>query len=97
MQQSGTIWHINGSYPSASFPNDICVPATTGGENVGMADMGDELKDLKFMHSQMMSEPYTPGCQGTHVCNILSSQFKQVGIGIYYYLGKTWLTEDFVG
>lgn len=96
MQQSGTIWHINGSYPSASFPNDICVSTSSGGENVGEAQTGDEVRDLNMMHNEMMSEPYTPGCQGTHICNILSTQFTQVGIGVYNYQGITWLTEDFI-
>lgn len=98
MEQSGTIWHTNSSYPQASFPTDICVSYTAAGENVGEAGTGNELTDLQTLDSQMMSEPHdTTTCATTvnHACNILSSTYKYVGIGIYYYNNQTWLTEDF--
>jgi uncharacterized protein YkwD len=95
MAQSGQIWHQNSAYPQASWPNDICVSITAAGENVG-AFGGDEMTALRSMHAEMMSEPHTPGCQGSHACNILDPRFNQVGIGIYVYNGQTWLTEDFV-
>jgi hypothetical protein len=49
------------------------------------------------MNTLMMNEPgYTPGCTGSHKCNLLSTKFAQVGIGIYYDGHTTWLTEDFI-
>jgi uncharacterized protein YkwD len=96
MQNSGQIWHVNSAYPSASFPTDICVAAGIEGENVGELTSGNELRDLQGIHSLMMQEPYTPGCMGNHACNILSSQFHSLGIGIDYVGGSTWLTEDFL-
>jgi hypothetical protein len=89
MQKMGTISHDQ-------FPADICIPAMLEAENVGMWQ-GDELQALQSIHNMMMGEPYTPGCMGTHVCNILSSKFRQVGIGIYYVNNTVWLTEDFLG
>jgi uncharacterized protein YkwD len=95
MQQSGSIWHTNASYPAASFPTDICVAYTRAGENVGEANYGNELTDLQQLDSMMMSEPHSPGCTGNHACNILYPSFHQVGIGVIYVNNATWLTEDF--
>lgn len=78
------------------FPADICVSVSAAAENVGMMGSGNELQDLQGIHSEMMSEPYTPGCTGSHVCNLLSSQYRHVGIGIYYVNNATWLTENFL-
>lgn len=97
MADSGSIWHYNSSYPAASFPNDICVSGSTAAENVGQCSQGNELEDLQCIHDLMMSEPYSPGCSGSHICNILSSDFGGVGIGIVQAGGSTYLTEDFVG
>ena len=102
MAKSGTIWHIapndnpSGPQNPASFPNDLCVSHSAGGENVGAFASGNELTDLQSMHQEMMSEGYAPGCSGSHACNILSSQYVEVGIGIYESGGETWLTEDFI-
>lgn len=82
------------------FPQDICGYGHTvfnGAENVGMDSSGDELHELHVIHDLMMTEPYSPGCSGNHVCNILSPYYTSVGIGIYYSGNTTWLTEDFIG
>jgi uncharacterized protein YkwD len=100
MQQSGSIWHSNPSYPQASFPTDICVSFMTAGENVGEAGSGNEASDLSQLDSLMMSEPHdATTCATTvnHACNIINPSFKQVGIGIVYVNGQTWLTEDLTG
>jgi uncharacterized protein YkwD len=98
MAQSGSIWHTNSAYPNASFPKDICISYSTAGENVGYASYGNELTDLQTINSQMMSEAHdatTCATSVNHACNILSSSFHQIGIGIYNANGVTWLTEDF--
>lgn len=79
------------------FPADICGSYHTAGENIGYWASGNELTDLENIHAEMMSEPWTPGCQGSHSCNILSSAFTRVGIGIVVKNGTTWLTTDFLG
>jgi uncharacterized protein YkwD len=97
MARSGTIWHVNPQYPQASFPRDICVSSRGAGENVGAAS-GDEMADLIALNSMMMSEPHgRKACDAivNHACNILSGAFHQMGIGVYYAGGVTWLTEDF--
>lgn len=100
MAQSGQIWHVNASYPQASFPNNLCVRFSTAGENVGAIGTGNELQDLKTMHSEMMNEPYSPSTcaqYDDHACNIVNPNFRQAGVGIVVSGGQTWLTEDFVG
>jgi hypothetical protein len=98
MQQSGSIWHTNPSYPQASFPTNVCIAYGTAGENVGMAQFGNEMNDLQWMHDQMMAENHTTcSTDWNHACNILYSTFTTVGIGIYNINGATWLTEDFTG
>jgi hypothetical protein len=79
------------------FPADICGGSYPIGENIGEWRSGNELTDLEDIHSLMMSEPHSPGCTGNHACNILSTQFHAVGIGIVYSNGTTWLTTDFLG
>jgi uncharacterized protein YkwD len=98
MAQSGSIWHVNPSYPQASFPNNICISYSIAGENVGMSQSGSETNDLQTINNLMMSEPHDASTCATtvnHACNILSTAFHQVGIGIYYANNTTWLTEDF--
>jgi hypothetical protein len=98
MQQSGSIWHTNASYPAASFPTNLCIAYTTAGQNVGEAASGNELTDLQTLNSQMMSEPHdanTCATQGNHACNILNPNFHQVGIGLVNVNNTTWLTQDF--
>jgi uncharacterized protein YkwD len=100
MQQSGSIWHTNPSYPSASFPNNICVSYMAAGENVGQAGSGNELGDLQQLDNLMMSEPHDAStCASTvnHACNTINPTYKSVGIGIVYVNNQTWLTEDFIG
>lgn len=99
MAESGFIWHTNPNYPAASFPNNLCDAQgiSAAAENVGVFSSGDELKDLQGIHALMMSESWSPGCVGNHICSILSAQYTQVGIGIYQSGGSTWLTEDFTG
>lgn len=100
MAQSGNIWHVNSAYPAASFPTNICVATSTAGENVGQFSSGNELNDLQQIHNLMMSEQHDAAYCSTyinHACNLLSGSFHQVGIGIYYNAGRTWLTEDFLG
>lgn len=99
MAQSGNIWHVNSSYPAASFPNNICVATSSAGENVGQFSSGNELNDLQQIHNLMMSEQHDATYCATyinHACNLLSASFHQVGIGIYFNAGRTWLTEDFL-
>ncbi len=101
MADSGQIWHQNASYPAASFPNNFCVQSFQIGENVGVWPDANELTALQDIHDAMMNEPWQPGCTSDHACNILSSNYSQVGIGI---VQGTWnnspayyLTEDFIG
>lgn len=100
MQQSGSIWHVNSSYPQASFPRDICMSYSTAGENVGMAQTGSESNDLQTVDNLMMSETHSPSYCATnvnHACNILSTKYTQVGVGIVDASNGTWVTEDFAG
>jgi hypothetical protein len=105
MANSGAIWHVApGDDPSApqnpaSFWNDVCVSASYKGENVGQMGSGNELSDIQWIHNTMMAEQHdTAYCQvyDNHACNILSSTFHQVGIGLYYVNGTTWFTTDFM-
>jgi uncharacterized protein YkwD len=98
MARSGAIWHVNVQFPRASFPNSICVRFMHAGENVGESSSGNALTDLKTLDTMMMAEPHGKNvCASTvnHSCNILNPAFHQVGIGVYYSNGATWLTEDF--
>lgn len=100
MANSGAIWHDNASYPSASFPNNICVHTFLEGENVAQCAMGDELQGLQCDHNLMMQEPHDPAyCQtyDNHACNIINSSFHSVGIGIVVTGNTVWLTEDLLG
>jgi hypothetical protein len=95
MAQIGTIGHYQ-------FPGDICVPITGAAENVGTFHSGNELQDLRGIHSLFMSEQHDPAycvsiSYDNHACNILDRHYSQVGIGIVYQNGSTWLTEDFLG
>jgi uncharacterized protein YkwD len=84
MAQVGQISHDQ-------FPQDICIPWSAAGENVGMAT-GDESGAIQTIHQQMMNE----GPSGGHYQNIMSTTFTTIGIGLYYVNGALWLTEDFV-
>lgn len=102
MAASGSIWHVNSSYPQASFPNDICGRSFSAiGENVGVASNGDEMTSLTTIHQEMMSEQHDPStcAQYTdHACSIVSSTYTNVGVGIVVTAGgATYLTEDFSG
>lgn len=80
------------------FPADVCIPYTTGaGENVGQYGMTSEWSDLVGINNLMLSEPWSPGCTGNHACNLRSTQYTTIGIGIYYTTSGAWLTEDFTG
>ena len=83
MAQVGQISHDQ-------FPQDICIPWSAAGENVGEAS-GSESAALELLHRLMMNE----GPSGGHYRNIMSSTFTTVGIGLYYTGGILWLTEDF--
>lgn len=98
MAASGTIWHVNASYPNESFPNNFCGSGYRAlGENVGMAGGYSVNGALDVIHTSMMAEPHSLGCQGNHACNIISQQFNRVGIGVYTANGSTWMTADFEG
>jgi uncharacterized protein YkwD len=105
MANSGQIWHTDPSNPNGpySFPNDVCFRFGPIGENVGYWNSGDEAQDLRNIHNLMMTgqgEQHDPQtCQSTvnHACNIVSSAYSSVGIGIVVQGGSTWLTEDFIG
>ena len=73
------------------FPQDICIPWSAAGENVGESS-GTESLAIQSLHRQMMNE----GPTGGHYQNIMSSKFTTIGIGLYYINGVLWLTEDFV-
>jgi uncharacterized protein YkwD len=83
MAQVGQISHDQ-------FPQDICIPWSAAGENVGEAS-GSESAALELLHRLMMNE----GPSGGHYRNIMSTTFTTVGIGLYYKGGTLWLTEDF--
>lgn len=84
MQQVGSISHDQ-------FPQDICIPWSATGENVGYSS-GSESQAIQILHQGMMNE----GPSGGHYQNIMSSRFTTIGIGLYYQNGILWLTEDFV-
>jgi uncharacterized protein YkwD len=84
MQQVGAISHDQ-------FPQDICIPWSAAGENVGYSS-GSESQAIQIIHQRMMNE----GPGGGHYQNIMSSKFTTIGIGLYYRNGILWLTEDFV-
>jgi len=84
MQQVGQISHDQ-------FPQDICIPWSAAGENVGEAG-GSESQAIQSLHQQMMNE----GPSGGHYQNIMSRQFTTIGIGLFHANGVLWLTEDFV-
>jgi uncharacterized protein YkwD len=84
MAQLGQISHDQ-------FPQDICVPWSAAGENVG-EEGGSESTAIETLHQLMMNE----GPGGGHYQNIMSTTFTTVGIGLYYTGGTLWLTEDFV-
>jgi hypothetical protein len=99
MARSGQIWHVNPSYPHASFPRNLCVGYTVAAENVGASSSGSSLGDLEMLNRMMMQEPHSSATCGStvnHACNIINRAFRHVGIGIYLAGGITWLTEDFV-
>jgi len=80
------------------FPQDVCIGWNNVGENVGQAGPGDPLQMLGLLHSEMMNEPHSVGCQGNHACNIISPLYNRVGVGVYVAPdGTVWLTEDFAG
>jgi hypothetical protein len=75
------------------------VATSSAAENVGQYSSGNELTDLQQIHNLMMNEPHdaaTCASQINHACNLLTTSFHQVGIGIYFNVNRTWLTEDFV-
>ena len=84
MAQIGQISHDQ-------FPQDICIPWSAAGENVGEAG-GSESAAIQALHQSMISE----GPGGGHYQNIMSTTFTTVGIGLYYTSGTLWLTGDFV-
>jgi uncharacterized protein YkwD len=84
MQQVGTISHDQ-------FPQDICIPWSAAGENVGYSS-GSVNQAIQILHRQMINE----GPAGGHYQNIMSRSFTTLGIGLYYNNGTLWLTEDFV-
>ena len=84
MAQVGQISHDQ-------FPQDICIPWSAAGENVGEAS-GSESAAIQTLHQGMMNE----GPSGGHYQNIMSTAFTTVGIGLYYSGNTLWLTEDFV-
>jgi hypothetical protein len=90
MAQANSLFH-------SDLTTEFCEPIYAGAQNIGYLSSGNELQDLQNIHAMMMNEGYSPGCEGTHACNILSSRYSYVGIGIVRQGGTTWLTEDFFG
>ena len=98
MAQAGQLFH-------SDLSTEFCEYAGWRGQNIGYQYTGNEQQDLTNMNDLMMSEQHTANyCaqlaqnyQSNHACNIISTNFSQVGIGIYYVGGTTWLTEDFLG
>lgn len=98
MATSGAIWHVNASFPGASFPHDLCVRYSAAGENVGESASGEVGSDLRQLDQVMMQEPHGAAVcaqETNHACNILNPAYHFVGIGVYVSGGTTWLTEDF--
>ena len=100
MAATGQIWHQNSNYPAASFPANICVAYSSAGENVGEWGSSTELSEIQSIFDLMMSEQHDAAYCATydnHACNIISSRFSRVGIGLYYSgSGTTWYTTDFI-
>jgi hypothetical protein len=99
MARTGQIWHINHSFPRASFPNNICGSYATYGQNVGSESATVAPAALRDLDNLMMAEPHSRKfCSSSHfnhACNILDPSFHTVGIGVYLTNGSIWLTEDF--
>jgi hypothetical protein len=82
------------------YPADICVHYSVADESVGYSASGNEWQDLQIIHNLFMSDPHdAKTCQRAlnHSCPIVSNKFTEIGIGIVYYQGGTWVTEIFLG
>lgn len=94
MAQRGDIGHWD-------FPADICGSYQTAGENVGVAAYGSENADIDQVQTGMLSEPWSPGCQGNHHCNEDSPSFTRIGLavvpGTYAGMPAHYLSEEFAG
>lgn len=102
MARTQSLWQVNRRYPRASFPAEICTQNyTVAGENVGVWVSGSEIKDLRMLNAHFMHFPHDAAtCRATGAtpaCNVINGHFRQVGIGVYFKSGVTWLTEDFIG
>jgi hypothetical protein len=84
----------------SNLATEFCEPIYAGAQNVGEWSSGNQLQDLQNIHAMMMNEQHDSlfcAQYDNHACNILSSSYSYVGIGIVYQGGTTWLTEDFFG
>ena len=105
MANTGTIWHTDPNNPNGpnSFPNDICIPGVAAGENVGSWSGASEDSELQSIHNLMMNgqgeqhDPQTCQQYVNHACNIVSTKYGSVGIGIVLVGDTVYLTEDFIG
>lgn len=100
MAESGFIWHVNSSYPQASFPTNICGFGTmtpygfigAAAENVSDTT-GTEWQAALQSYNQMKGE----GKNGGHFQNLFSSTYTSVAIGIRNNNGTYYIAEDFEG
>lgn len=92
MAKTEEIWHYNSSYPSESFPADICNMTIAAGENVGYGSIS-QWQAIATVNREMMKE----GVGGGHYNNIMSSVYTHIGIGISRdkYNNNWYITEDF--
>jgi hypothetical protein len=99
MADSGDLWHTNGKYVQASFPNDVCVRDVGGSEDIGKGVSGNEISDVQTIMARFLGEPHDARtCHETvnHACILMNPVFTRVGIGLYYTRGTTWITLTFV-
>jgi hypothetical protein len=88
---------VEGHISHDEFPQDVCIPRQGAGENVGICGPDRVIaSDLNCINNEMLSEPWSLGCSGNHVCNLRSPDYTTIGIGIEPDDGAVWLTEDFV-
>lgn len=88
MAQMGQISHDQ-------FPSDVCIPWQTVGENVGLA-YGSKYDAMEQDYAQMMAEPWTPGCQDNHHCNLMYGGYTKIGVG-FAQSGAWYVSEEFAG
>jgi hypothetical protein len=102
MAATGDAWHTHAGYPNESFPNDVCLPSTSPGEDVWQQPLGGDTfqqSDLQTAMATIIGQPTTGCSSGSNVstsCAIFSTRYYGLGVGIYSADGVLWLTLVFL-